>query len=136
MQCCDSCSDNCCVYTFCCGPMSNTVILLLISVTIYLHLVILSNRRIASTQMSSDCTILLTSLFQSDRNTSFKLWHVFVLCKNPFVGHCYSRCKVIAQSKCNRNFDHKIENYFLYVPAKCAVLMWQSPVIHLSNTKF
>ena len=59
-------------------------------------LVAYSNNHIALTQMSNNCSICLTSLFQSDQITSFKLWHPFVMPKNPSVRHYYSQHKIFA----------------------------------------
>ena len=61
-----------------------------ISAVVYPFLPASSNHRIALTQTSSDCSICLTNLFQSDRTTCFTLWHLFVMCKNPSVRHYYS----------------------------------------------
>ena len=55
-----------------------------------------SNHCIASTQILSDWWIRITTLVQYNRFQSFKLLHMFVMCKNPSMRHSYSRCKIFA----------------------------------------
>ena len=76
------------------GPKWTAAVLTLISAVVYPLLKASSNRRIPSAQMRNDSSIRPISLFQSDRTTSFKLRHLFVMCKKPPVRHCYSRRKI------------------------------------------
>ena len=84
------------VFLFYWGPMSTTVILTLISDTVYPHLPALSNHSITLNRasMSPNSLIHLTSLFQSDWMTSFKFWHLFVMRKNTSVRNYYSQSKI------------------------------------------
>ena len=60
---CDNCSDNHSVFPFYCGPKLTNAILTLISSAVYPRLPALSNCCISLTQISSDCSFRLTSLF-------------------------------------------------------------------------
>ena len=93
---CSSCSDNCSVFPFCCGLRSTAAILTLISSIVYPLLPASSNRRIILTKMSSDCSTNLNRLFRPNWATSFKFWHMYVMCKNPAQRHFYSRRKILA----------------------------------------
>ena len=74
--------------------MSTDAVVTLISAVVYPLMPASSNRRTALIQILSDCSIWLTSLFQSYKKTSFKLWHLFVICKNPSVMYCYNQRKI------------------------------------------
>ena len=62
-MCCGNLSGNRSVLRFYCGPKSTAAVLTLISVVVYPLVSSSYNRRMALTQMSSDCSIHRTSLF-------------------------------------------------------------------------
>ena len=98
----------------------------MISVVIYPFLPASSKCCFALNQMSSDCLIRLTSLFQIDWTTSFKLWHLFLMRKNCWWGILTVDVRYL-QSKCIRKFEYQTEKCSSYAPAECAVLIrWSS----------
>ena len=81
-------------FSFYCGRRLTICVLALISAVVSSFMPTSSNPCIALIRMWSNCALRLTSLFQSDQKTSFQFWHLFVICKNLFLRHCFSRRKI------------------------------------------
>ena len=107
-------------FPFYCGSRSIAAFLALISTVVYRLFSVSSNRLITFIQMLRNCSIRLTRMFQSDRTTSFKLWHSFIMYKNPSMKHCYNRSKIFAFEMQQKFWPSDKESLFLCTYWMCS----------------